>query len=98
MIGKNIDAMPRLYYVSSRYYDPEVGRFISPDAVAILAATPMGLTDKNLYAYCDNNPVCRVDYGGNLWDTIGAGGTLVGGTAGISFNRGSAFYQLLCCY
>ena len=68
--GYFYDSETGLYYVSSRYYDPEVGRFISPDAVTILAATPMGLTDKKLYAYCDNNPVCRVDYGGNLWDTV----------------------------
>ncbi len=68
--GYVYDEETGLYYVSSRYYDPEVGRFISPDTVAILAATPMGLTDKNLYAYCDNNPVCRVDYGGYFWDTV----------------------------
>ena len=37
------------YYVSSRYYDPEIGRFISPDTTDVLTATPMGLTDKNLY-------------------------------------------------
>ncbi len=29
----------------------------------------MGLTDKNLYAYCDNNPICRVDSGGECWLT-----------------------------
>ena len=27
----------------------------------------MGLTDKNLYAYCDNNPVICTDYGGDFW-------------------------------
>ncbi len=59
-----------LYYVSSRYYDPEVGRFISPDTTDILTATPMGLTDKNLFAYCDNNPVVRVDRGGQFWETV----------------------------
>ena len=30
----------------------------------------MGLTDKNLYAYCDNNPVMRRDDGGMFWDTV----------------------------
>lgn len=30
----------------------------------------MGLTDKNLYAYCDNNPVVRVDRGGQFWETV----------------------------
>ena len=28
------------------------------------------LTDKNLYAYCDSNPVIRVDNGGQLWETV----------------------------
>ena len=27
----------------------------------------MSVTDKNLYAYCDNNPVMRVDNGGQFW-------------------------------
>ena len=30
----------------------------------------MGLTDKNLYAYCDNNPITRADNGGAYWDII----------------------------
>ena len=30
----------------------------------------MGLTDKNLYAYCDNNPITRSDNGGEFWDTV----------------------------
>lgn len=33
----------------------------------------MGLTDKNLFAYCDNNPVMRADHGGDFWHlAIGA--------------------------
>ncbi len=57
------------YYVSSRYYNPGIGRFISPDTTDILTATPMGLTDKNLFAYCDNNPITRKDNGGAFWET-----------------------------
>ena len=30
----------------------------------------MAYTDKNLYAYCDNNPVMRVDNGGEFWDVV----------------------------
>ena len=78
-IGKNnpiryrgyvYDAETGLYYVSSRYYDPEVRRFISPDTTDVLTATPGALTDKNLYAYCDNNPVIRKDDGGQFWNII----------------------------
>ena len=59
-----------MYYLQSRYYDPNTCRFISPDSTAVLTATPMALTDKNLYAYCDNNPVMRVDGDGRFWETV----------------------------
>ena len=47
--GYVFDEETGFYYVSSRYYDPEIGRFISPDTTDVLTATPMGLTNKNLY-------------------------------------------------
>lgn len=47
--GYYYDTETGFYYVSSRYYDPEIGRFISPDTTDVLTATPMWLTDKNLY-------------------------------------------------
>ena len=74
------DTALRMYYLQSRYYDPIICRFISPDTTAVLTATPMALTDKNLYAYCDNNPVMRVDGNGEFWNIlIGAGiGAVVG--------------------
>ena len=30
----------------------------------------MALTDKNLFAYCDNNPIVRADGDGEFWDTV----------------------------
>ena len=68
--GYVYDTETGLYYVSSRYYDPEIGRFINADTTDVLTATPMGLTDKNLFAYCDNNPVMREDSGGDLWTEL----------------------------
>ena len=68
--GYVYDSETGLYYVSSRYYDPEIGRMISPDSAEILMASPSALTDKNLYAYCDNNPVVRADGGGEFWHII----------------------------
>ena len=59
-----------LYYLMSRYYDSNTGRFISPDTSSVVTATPAALTDKNLYAYCDNNPVMRVDEGGEFWNIL----------------------------
>ena len=39
-----------LYYMRARYYNPEIGRFISEDP------SGFGGGDVNLYAYCGNNP------------------------------------------
>ena len=63
------------YYLQSRYYNPEVGRFISSD---VLLSTGQGVLGHNAYAYCLNNPVNREDSNGNwsmpnwLKVTIGA--------------------------
>ena len=65
--GYYYDNETKLYYVLSRYYSPELCRFINPDSISLVGVSPMTLTDKNLYAYCDNNPVCRIDIGGKLW-------------------------------
>ena len=71
------------YYLQSRYYDPAVRRWLSPDTTAVLTATPMALTDKNLYAYCDNNPVVRGDDGGEFWHIV-VGGIVGGLISGIT--------------
>ena len=60
--GYYYDTETGLYYLKSRYYDPEVGRFISIDGISYLdAETVNGL---NLYAYCLDNPVMFIDLGG----------------------------------
>ncbi len=59
-----------LYYLQTRYYDPELGRFISQDDVSYLA--PDSINGLNLYAYCGNNPVMRTDFlGTNFVDDLG---------------------------
>ncbi len=78
--GYYYDSETGLYYVNSRYYDPYVARFISPDTTEILTATPTALTDKNLYAYCDNNPVVRADSNGEFWDYVIDGAFIVWST------------------
>ena len=47
-----------LYYLQSRYYDPEIGRFINADA---FVSTGQGVLGNNMFAYCGNNPVNYVD-------------------------------------
>lgn len=64
--GYYYDDEPRMYYLKSRYYQPEICRFISADTIEVLDCQG-DLNDKNLYAYCDNNPVMRVDTGGQIW-------------------------------
>ena len=68
---------PRLYYLNSRFYDPEVKRFLSSDVYAVVFAATNGITDKNLYNYCDNNPVMRADDSGHFWHVVI--GAVVGG-------------------
>ena len=53
--------------MQSRYYNPEVGRFINADA---FPATGQGIIGNNMFAYCSNNPVSRTDIGGYFWDTV----------------------------
>ncbi len=63
----------KMYRLDSRYYDPAIGRFINADNISLLTETPTALTDKNLYSYCDNNPVMRKDSGGEFWEIAAAG-------------------------
>ena len=75
--GYYYDTETGFYYLQTRYYDPVVGRFINRDTSEILTATPTSLTDKNLFAYCDNNPIMRIDQGGQFWDIFFDVGSLV---------------------
>ena len=62
--GYYYDAETGLYYLKTRYYDPETGRFITIDDISYLA--PDTINGLNLYAYCGNNPILYVDYNGNF--------------------------------
>ena len=90
-----------LYYLQSRYYDPETGRFINADDVSYL--DPETIHGLNLYAYCLNNPVMYVDPSGNmlistiiLLACIGVG-VLAGATyAGVTaYNDGARGWELV---
>ena len=50
--------------MGTKYYDPEIGRFISQDSIDY--ADPETINGLNLYAYCANNPVMAVDPDGTM--------------------------------
>lgn len=68
--GYYYDEETGLYYLKSRYYDPEVGRFITIDDISYI--DPETINGLNLYAYCGNNPVMNVDSNGTLkwWQNL----------------------------
>ena len=68
--GYYYDSETGLYYLNSRYYDPVVGRLISIDDESLILASPDELTDKNLFSYCDNNPIIRADTEGEFWNFV----------------------------
>jgi len=97
--GYRYDNETQLYYLQSRYYNPEWGRFINADAIT--GKTGEILT-YNAFEYCRNNPVNNFDLNGfwtfqiGLGGSIGAGigvqgeGGLCVGSSGVSFylNKG----------
>lgn len=63
------DEETNLYYLNHRYYNPELGRFISPD---IVLGANSDILSYNLYAYVSNNPISNYDRTGNgkAWNAI----------------------------
>lgn len=63
--GYYYDIETGLYYLNSRYYDPQIGRFVNVDDIAYLS--PKEINGLNLYIYCKNNPVMYTDKNGTSW-------------------------------
>lgn len=51
-----------LFYLNSRYYNPEFGRFINSDKFIDQSGN---IVFANMYSYCNNNPIMYLDYSGN---------------------------------
>ena len=71
--GYYYDSETGFYYLQSRYYDPEIGRFINADSYASTDAT--GLLSTNMFAYCENDPVNGSDPNGE-WIHIAIGSAM----------------------
>ena len=76
--GYYYDTETGFYYVSSRYYDPEVGRYLNADGYV---STGQGILGNNMFAYCGNNPVNNCDPSGQFFISALLVGGLVLGSA-----------------
>ena len=60
--GYYYDTETGWYYLNARYYDPNVRRFINSDNIA----GEIGAIGFNVFSYCHNDPVNRIDTNGNF--------------------------------
>ncbi len=81
--GYAYDTETNLYYLQSRYYSPEMGRYINVDGYII---TGQGLIGNNMLAYCLNNPVICEDETGAMCVLMELSG---GGIPSFSKNEGN---------
>ena len=98
--GYFYDTETGLYYLQSRYYNPETGRFINADSESLItASSDSAIWDKNLFAYCDNNPITRIDANGGWWHVaIGAAVGVIAQYATdvtINLRQGKSFIDAL---
>ena len=72
--GEYWDSSSGTYYLRARSYDPSIGRFTQPDPYwninNMQGSTAAILQSGNLYVYCGNNPVTRVDPSGLFWNNL----------------------------
>ena len=99
--GYVYDEETGLYYLQSRYYNPQWGRFISVDRYI---STGQGILGCNMFAYSLNNPVVLQDPTGELAITIStliligsaiAGAVATAYTAYIEYQAGFDTAQII---
>ena len=91
--GYVYDQETGFYYLQSRYYNPEIGRFINADDVSNLGAED-SIVGLNIFAYCSNNPANRFDGSGNAslpnWAKIAIGVGIIAAAAAVTIATGGA--------
>ena len=87
------DVETNLYFLKTRYYDPEIGRFITIDDISYL--DPESINGLNLYAYCGNNPVMGYDPNGTFIISVTAiiTAALISAGFGAGIAAGFTIYQ-----
>lgn len=89
------------YYLQSRYYDPEICRFVNADDISVLGMQINSIYKDSLYVYCNSYPVNNIDLTG-YWFVraviAAASGVIFGGLAyaigkkvGLTGNKLTAF-------
>ena len=88
--GYYFDRETGLYFLQTRYYDPEIGRFLNRDSVFF--ANPEKINGLNLYSYCLNNPIAYTDSTGfaEWYDWLLAGIVIVGSAIAAPFTAGTS--------
>jgi len=79
--GQRLDDSTGLYYYNARYYDPMLGRFITPD---IFIQSPYDPQTLNRYSYCRNNPIIYTDPSGHFLQIIAVIAFAAAANAGIN--------------
>ena len=68
--GYYYDTETGMYYLKNRYYDPEIRRFICADETGTICMLLETVHNKNLYLYCNANPIVRRDENGEIWEDL----------------------------
>ena len=68
--GYYYDAETSYYYLQSRYYDPSICRFINADIPEIAQMSKNIPVGTNLFAYCSNDPINKVDIFGFISTSV----------------------------
>lgn len=66
--GYYYDQESGMYYCETRFYVPEWGRWLNTDSPNFIE--PNKLNQLNLFAYCGNQPISRVDEYGCSWNSF----------------------------
>ena len=82
----------KMYWLTTRYYDPEVGRFISPDSYTYLDYQK--LHGINLYAYSKNNPAMYYDPSGHFLTLIRLAYTTASAVGALAIVAGSILFAI----